>query len=119
MDEKKMKIIIENCSDSTFRQLEEMVKKEREKRDSILTAEVNTMFTKIRELIYAIEERGFVLTYEGVHLDTGFPFSSSHLSVITISITSLINLFFKMKSPFVVVLKLGEELISISQGFKF
>lgn len=71
MEEAKLKNIIENCSDHDFQQLEEMVKKEREKRDNILMAEVNTMFTKIRELIYAIEERGFVLAYEGEHIDTG------------------------------------------------
>lgn len=71
MDEKKMKIIIENYSDSTFQQLEEMVKKERERRDNILTAEVNTMFAKIKELIRAMRKRGFALAYEGEYIDTG------------------------------------------------
>lgn len=69
MDEKKMKSIIENCSDRNFQQLEEMVKKERQKRDSIVTAEVNTIFAEIRELIHAIENRGFALTYNGYYVD--------------------------------------------------
>lgn len=69
MDEKQMKSIIENCSDRDFQQLEEMVKKEREKRDGMLEAEVNIMLIKIRGLIHDIEERGFVFKCFGREVD--------------------------------------------------
>lgn len=69
MDEKKMKSIIENCSDSDFQQLEEMVKKERQKRNNMLEAEVSIMLTKIKGLIHDIENYGCVLKYFGNEID--------------------------------------------------
>lgn len=69
MEERQMKNIIENCSDHDFQQLEEMVKKEREKRDGMLEAEVNIMLIKIKGLIHDIEERGFVVTYGADYVD--------------------------------------------------
>lgn len=60
MNEKQMKSIIENCSDRNFQQLEEMVKKERQKRNNMLQAEVHIMLIKIRGLVHDIEDHGFV-----------------------------------------------------------
>ena len=69
MDENKMKSIIENCSNSDFQQLEEMVKKERQKRNNMLEAEVSIMLTKIKGLIHDIENNGFVLTFGADYVD--------------------------------------------------
>lgn len=69
MDEKQMKSIIENCSDNDLQRLAEMVKKEKGKREDILQAEVNIMLNKIKGLVHAIEERGYIFTCHGEEID--------------------------------------------------
>lgn len=71
MDEKKMKTIIENCSYNDLQRLTEMVKEEKEKRDDVSKAEIETIFTKIRELIHTIEDRGCTVTYLDNEIDAG------------------------------------------------